>query len=195
MSKSLKIAGLSLLAGSLLVLAACESPPPRRVVHEREAVPPQAAPEPPPPPQVYFYPTAGQTPAQQDRDRYECYTWAVKETGFDPGRERMAPAERVSVVPAAAPGTGTINGVATGAILGAVVSGPRNVGGGALIGAVAGGLLGAASDSAREQRAQQIEDNMNARSERRVDGRYQRDAAEYRRAMSACLEGRGYTVK
>jgi Glycine zipper 2TM domain len=185
--------GLSCLAaGSLLVLAACETPAPRpapqreRVV---EALPPEPA---PPPPQVYFYPTAGQSATQQDRDRYDCYGWAVKQTGFDPGRQRLAPRERVQVVPAAAPGTGTIAGAATGAILGAAVSRPGNAGGGAIIGAVAGGLLGAAAEGAREQEAQRIEDNMNARSQRRGDGH---DAAEYRRAMSACLEGRGYTVK
>jgi len=29
----------------------------------------------------------------------------------------------------------------------------------------------------------------------RGQGRYEREAAEYRRAMSACLEGRGYSVR
>jgi hypothetical protein len=184
--------GLCCLAGSLLVLAACETPAPRPAPQRErvEALPPEPAP--PPPQQVYFYPSAGQSPARQDRDRYECYAWAVKQTGFDPGRQRLAPQERVQVVPAAAPGTGTIAGAATGAIVGAAVSRPGNAGGGAIIGAVAGGLLGAAADGAREQEAQRIEDNLNARSQRRGDGR---DAAEYRRAMSACLEGRGYTVK
>ena len=35
---------------------------------------------------LYFYPTKGQSKEQQTRDRYECYRWAVKQTGFDPGQ-------------------------------------------------------------------------------------------------------------
>ena len=27
---------------------------------------------------MYFYPERGQPGAQQDRDRYECYRWAVE---------------------------------------------------------------------------------------------------------------------
>ena len=73
------------------LLAGCVVEPPRR---ERMAPPPPAA---PPPPQVYFYPTQGQSPQQQDRDRFECYNWAVQQTGFDPGRQlppdRLRPGE------------------------------------------------------------------------------------------------------
>ncbi|MCG6976015.1 MAG: hypothetical protein LJE56_06320, partial [Acidiferrobacterales bacterium] len=56
------------LIGAILLLAACETPPPP------SAVPPPAAS--PPSVEVYFYPTKGQSKAQQDRDRYECYLWA-----------------------------------------------------------------------------------------------------------------------
>ncbi|MEO7775766.1 MAG: glycine zipper family protein [Steroidobacteraceae bacterium] len=187
--RHLKWIGISCLAGSLLGLAACATSS-ARPVPRREVPPPE-----PPPQQLYFYPTAGQTPAQQDRDRYECYGWAVKQTGFDPGRERVSQEHRVTVEPAAASGTTTIAGVATGAILGAVVSRPGNAGGGAVIGAVAGGLLGAAAENAQEAEAARMEDRANARLRNRGRGRNQQQAVEYRRAMSACLEGRGYTVK
>lgn len=33
---------------------------------------------------MFIYPNKGQTQAQQDRDRFECHDWAVKQTGFDP---------------------------------------------------------------------------------------------------------------
>jgi hypothetical protein len=33
---------------------------------------------------VFVYPKQGQTDEQRDRDRYECYTWAVDQTHFDP---------------------------------------------------------------------------------------------------------------
>ena len=35
---------------------------------------------------VYAYPSQGQSAEQADRDRYECYQWAVDHTGFDPSR-------------------------------------------------------------------------------------------------------------
>ena len=34
--------------------------------------------------QLYIYPSNGQTQEQQDQDRYECYSWARNQTGFDP---------------------------------------------------------------------------------------------------------------
>lgn len=32
----------------------------------------------------YAYPTRGQSAEQQSTDRYECHTWAVQQSGFDP---------------------------------------------------------------------------------------------------------------
>ena len=48
--------------------------------------------------QVFVYPTASQTPQQQDRDKFECNAWAVKQTGFDPSLPVVAPHQRVRVV-------------------------------------------------------------------------------------------------
>jgi len=36
--------------------------------------------------QMYIYPAKGQNQQQQDKDRYECHTWAVQQTGFDPSK-------------------------------------------------------------------------------------------------------------
>lgn len=173
---------------ALVTLAGCETPAPRPAP-VRTAVP---APE---PPRIYFYPTQGQTVAQQDRDRYECYNWAVKQTGFDPGRRGLPAQQRVAVVPSPAPGTTTVAGAVTGAVIGAVVANPGNAAGGALVGAAAGGLLGSAAEASQTQEAERLERRIEARDARRGEGRYQSEAAEYRRAMSACLEGRGYSVK
>jgi hypothetical protein len=49
--------------------------------------------------QVYFFPKAGQTAEQQSRDHYDCYNWAVKQTGFDPGQSAIPTDQRVRVVP------------------------------------------------------------------------------------------------
>jgi len=74
---------------------------------------------PPPADQMFIYPRQNQSEPQQATDRYECHSWAVNQTGFDPTR-----------LPGDAPDIG--------------------------------------------------------RGDRRAD---------YQRAMSACLDGRGYTVK
>lgn len=79
-------AGLAMLAAAgLLALSACATPP----AHD---APPAPAPRPPlPSPHVVFSPAKGQSQAQQERDRYECFQWAVIKTGFDPSRPRNPP--------------------------------------------------------------------------------------------------------
>lgn len=42
--------------------------------------------------EVIAYPARGQSTDQQGRDRYECHTWAVSQSGFDPARASQAPA-------------------------------------------------------------------------------------------------------
>lgn len=150
----------------------------------------ESPPEPAPTPaEVYVYPTAGQSEAQTDRDRYECHLWAAKQSQYDPSRVSQNAPEQVKVV-TPQPGAATAAGAITGAILGAAISGPRDAAGGAIVGAIAGGTLGAAADSAQQEQV--------ARDQRAYDRRYAADAQRaqsYRRAISACLEGRGYTVK
>jgi len=164
-----------------------------RTVYRTE--PPAAFERPLPPTRVYFYPSAGQSAAQQDRDRYECHLWAVKQSGFDPSMPLPAPAPRVEVIASPPPGHDTALGAVTGAVLGAAISSPRHMGENAAIGAVTGAVIGAASDTARQDRAEAIEQRYNDRRDTRVTAQLQRQAQEYRRAMSACLEGRGYSVQ
>ena len=147
-----------------------------------------------PPPsltKVYFYPSQGQSAEQQDRDRYDCYLWAVNQTGFDPSRQIAPGSSRATVVPARAPGETIAAAAAVGAVIGAVAASPGEGGKGALVGALAGTVVGSAAASAEADEARVIQ----ARTDRRGYGRYEREAAEYRRAMSACLEGRGYSVR
>ena len=42
--------------------------------------------------QLFIYPSKGQSPEQQNRDRYECHTWSVQQTGFDPTAPQTAQA-------------------------------------------------------------------------------------------------------
>ena len=144
--------------------------------------------------QVYFYPKAHQTTEQQSRDHYECYNWAIRETGFDPSQSSIPPERRVKVVPMPPPGHDTAVLAITGAVLGALIGGPRHAAGGALIGAGTGVVAGAASDISRQQYARQLQEAY-ANRDQALDPRYEGKANDFRRAMSACLEGRGYSVR
>ena len=135
--------------------------------------------------EVFFYPQANQGPAQQDRDRYECYLWAVKQTGFDPSQPGLTAPRAVTVEPA--PGSGVAAGAITGAVVGAMIGAPHDSGEGAAVGAVAGAMVGgAAEQSAQDRQAAEVEGEQSE---------LDRQALRYRRAMTACLEGRGYAVR
>jgi outer membrane lipoprotein SlyB len=154
-----------------------------------------ASPPPKPPfTQVYFYPKQGQTKQQQSRDHYECYNWAMQQTSFDPSQSSIPPKRRVKVVPMPPPGHDTIILAITGAVLGALIAGPRHAGAGALIGAGSGAFAGAVSDASRQQYADQLEEAY-ANRDQALDVTSEGKARDFRRAMSACLEGRGYSVQ
>jgi hypothetical protein len=148
---------------------------------------------------LYFYPQRGQAEALQERDRYECYRWAVRETGTDPGMTPLrgddpafaaAGAPRATLPPRA-DGADVLAGAATGAVLGAAVSGPRHAGGNAVIGAIFGAALGAAAGEARNRAI----DDAQARQEAAAAQRPRPAADNFRRAMTACMQGRGYQVQ
>jgi hypothetical protein len=177
---------------SALVLSGCYPGPYRTVP---QAMPGETAAAPKiPPTQVHFYPKTGQTAEQQSRDHYDCYNWAIQRTGFDPGQSAIPTDQRVRVVPMPTPGYDTAAFAVAGAVLGALIGGPRHALGGALIGASGGAIAGAASDSARMESARQQEEAFAARARAR-DPQLDEKASDFRRAMSACLEGRGYSVR
>ncbi len=175
------------------LLAGCVTAPPPRPVY--------AAPPPPPPPpvaQVYAYPLHGQSAEQQDRDHYECSTWATQQTGFDPSAPGVPPHERVQVVSAAPPpGTNTAIGAVAGALIGAAIAPRWQAAPAALAGAVVGGAIGSTTDAAN---AQTNAANAQAAAQanavnRRAAAAQEQQAANYRRAIGACLDARGYSVK
>ena len=170
----------SLVTAALaLLLAGCVVAPPRAY-----APPPPVVQGPPPQQTVYFYPELSQDEAKQDRDRYECYRWAVRETGVDPGMTpvRSVPPPRAAV----RDGAEVVAGAATGAIVGAAVSSPHNTGQGMVLGAIFGTMIGAAAHEARVQSAEQA-------YAQRVSAQ-QVPVNNFRRAMGACMTGRGYRV-
>jgi hypothetical protein len=171
---------LAIPAAAIIGLSACVvAPPAPRTV----AVPA------PPPQKVFVYPSNGQSAEQTDRDRYECHVWAVQQTGVDPSRADGNPYERVVVQPANPPGSGTAAGAIGGAILGALIAGPRDAGAGMILGGVTGAIVGSAADASAQEQAHMTQQQLNQRA---AAGRARADS--YRRALGACLEGRGYTV-
>lgn len=138
---------------------------------------------------VYIYPTRGQSSQQQSRDRYECHTWAVQQTGFDPSRPQQA---QTPPPQQQAPQGGALRGAAGGAALGAVggaIAG--DAGKGAAIGAATGALFGGLRRANQRKQQQQAEADWAAQQQAAAA----QGQAAYNRALSACLTGRGYTVQ
>lgn len=181
-------AGLS----ALVLLGGCVVAPvgpPRQVVRAAPPAVPWSAPAAPP---LYFYPTRAQTEPLQDRDRYECYRWAVRETGTDPGMTplRQAPVRMAQAAPVRSDAGDVLGGAATGALVGAALSSPRHAGGNAVLGAIFGAVVGAAAGEARNRAI----DGAQARQDAAV-ARARAPQDNFRRAMAACMQGRGYTVQ
>lgn len=138
---------------------------------------------------LFIYPAKGQSAEQQDKDKWECRSWATKQTGFDPASRITA-----STPPPTrgAPKGGLIRGAAGGAAIGAVggaIGG--NAGKGAAIGAGAGGLLGSV------RRNNQVRDEQYAHQQwaQQNVAQYEQNRSDWIRAVKACLTGRGYTVQ
>lgn len=133
---------------------------------------------------VYAYPAKGQSDTQMANDESICYKSARSKTGVDPAN--LPPA----TTPAATTHQGgTVRGAAGGAAGGAAIGAVAgNAGQGAAIGAVSGALIGRARQN-QLNRAEAQYAQANAQAQR------SQSMNNFRRAYSACLESKGYTVK
>jgi uncharacterized protein YcfJ len=145
---------------------------------------------------LFIYPNMGQDPEQQRRDRFECHVWAARQSGFDPSTYQAPQPVRYPPLVRREhsdlnPVTGAAGGAAAGAVGGAIAG---DAGKGAAIGAGVGAVLGAFHTLMRqdEQRDRRVE-MREQRVQQEAETQQLRD--DYNRAISACLEGRGYTVK
>jgi hypothetical protein len=132
--------------------------------------------------QQFVYPAKGQSPEQQKKDEAQCHTWAVKQSKYDPANppQQTAAAKPPTTATGTTPGAG-VRGAARGAVVGGVMG---DAGAGAAAGAVA------ARGQSRRQNAAQAQQQQQAATQQDQAG-----VAAYQKARSACLEGRGYTVK
>ena len=157
------------------------------------AVPATAAP--PSPAQalgMIVFPAQNQTKEQQLGDEQACYGWAIQNTGIDPAKVKANPDSAARAAGAkmdsAATGAavaGAARGAAGGAVVGAITG---DAGEGAAVGAVVGAVGGR---RAKKQAVRQAEAAGAAQA--------QQQAADlintHKKAMGACLEGKGYTIR
>jgi len=135
--------------------------------------------------ELYIYPAQGQSADQLDKDKYECYSWAKNDTGFDP----MALPTTSSAPPKGQKKSGgAVKGGLGGAVIGGILGDSKKS---AKRGTLAGGLIGGVSQSSKNAKTEKKRDDW----ERKESANYANNRNNYNRAYSACLEGRGYTVK
>jgi hypothetical protein len=130
--------------------------------------------------QLQVTPQRGQSADQGRRDRYECHNWAVQQTGEVP---TSTPAPNQGAVDAAKRAdriARIATGAAIGASIGGLFGGGHNYGEDIVKGAAVGSVVGVATGAAHDKKQQK-----QAGPE---------PGGDYLRALSACLEGRGYTV-
>ena len=144
---------------------------------------------------LIVYPAKGQSQQQIERDKFDCYTWAKQQTGFDP-TQTPAPAQPPPPQPppgsaAAGVARGGAGGMALGAAIGGITGGWSGAGKGAAIGAVTGGVFGGLRSQARNYQSAQAQQQYAAQQ----SAQYQQRRSAYNRAYAACLEAKGYTVK
>ena len=86
------------------------------------------------------FPAKGQSEKKMDQDKYTCYNWAKKQTGFDP---MQVPTTSTPPPEKKASQGGAVKGAAAGALIGvAAGAAGGDAGKGAAVGAAAGGVAG-----------------------------------------------------
>ena len=142
--------------------------------------------------ELIIYPAQGQSTEQMEKDRFECYSWAKQQTGFDPMQVPTASAPPPQQQSQGSVAGSTLKGAAGGALLGAGIGAiAGDTGKGAAIGGLSGGAIGATRSSRQKKQDEQARQQW----EQQQAAEYSQKRNSYNRAYGACLEGRGYTVK
>jgi hypothetical protein len=134
---------------------------------------------------LYVFPAKGQSKNQQKKDEFDCYMWAIEQSGIDPLNTPKVEAAPVQSGPTGGAVKGAAKGAAAGAAIGAIAG---DAGKGAAIGAVAGGLGGR-----RQGKQAQAQQNQQAQANTAAQEQAMKDS--FQKAFSVCLEGKGYTTK
>jgi hypothetical protein len=135
---------------------------------------------------IYSYPTQNQSPEQQSKDDYDCFTFAKGQTGYDPMNPPQVVAQAPDQGPSGARLAGAARGAAAGAIIGEVAD--NDAGKGAAVGATLGVMRGGRQDRQRRQQQQQ-------QSQQAAQQQTSGMENTFKNAYGACIEARGYSVK
>ncbi|HKD59672.1 MAG TPA: glycine zipper domain-containing protein [Terracidiphilus sp.] len=135
---------------------------------------------------LFVYPQKEQDSTLQSKDEKECYDSAKQQSGIDPAN---LAASTQPAQPSNAPSGGGVKGAAGGAAAGAAVGAiAGDAGTGAAAGATAGAIHGRRQQKKAKKQAQQQAQQQQASAQ-------QQNLDTFKRAMSACLDSRGYSVK
>lgn len=131
---------------------------------------------------LYVYPQKSQSATQQLTDEQQCYNNAKTQTGYDPNATTTAQKSNSQK------SGGDDHDVAKGAARGAMISGAT--GGDAAAGARRGAMIGgirAKREKKKEDQAQTQADAKKTTQNKKLD--------DFKRATTACLDARGYSVR
>jgi hypothetical protein len=134
---------------------------------------------------LYAYPSKNQSQQQQKADEFECYKWAIQQSGIDPLNLPKVEAAPAQTGPTGGAVKGAARGAAAGAAIGAISG---DAGEGAAIGAVAGGASG-------RRKGKQAQAQQNQKAQADAANQQQEMKNSFTKGFSACLEGKGYTIK
>ncbi len=133
---------------------------------------------------LVVFPANKQSHQQQKNDEFECYLWAMEQTGIDPLNLPKVEAQVQS-----GPTGGAVRGAAGGAVAGTSIGAiAGDAGKGAAIGATAGAMKG--MRAGRQAQTQQ-----NQQSQAQATATEEEIKNSFIKAFSVCMEGKGYTVK
>jgi len=132
-----------------------------------------------------IFPAKGQSNEQLEQDKFSCYGWAKQQSGFDPMKSPTTSTPAPSQVKKSGGAVkGALGGAALGAIIGDSSRSARNAG---VAGALIGGVRQRSANNKTEQKTEQWK--------QQEANNYANNRNQYNRAYTACLEGKGYTVK
>ncbi len=133
---------------------------------------------------LYVFPAKGQSQKTQKKDEFDCYMWAIDQSGIDPLNLPKVAAP-VQSGPTGGAVVGAAKGAAAGAAIGAIAG---DAGKGAAIGATAGALKG-------RQAGKQAQASANQQAQAQAAASEQEMKDSFNKAFSVCIEGKGYTIK
>lgn len=158
---------------------------------------------------MYAYPKNQQSADQQLKDENDCFASAKQQSGIDPQApppatktdEQKKAEQQAAADNAKQAKGGRVKGAAKGAAGGAAIGAIADdeAGKGAAAGAAAGTMVGGAkqrrANKASKQQAAQATAQQQQQQEAQVNAAHQQGIDAFKRAFSACMDSRGYSIK